>query len=203
MRVHQMRRRFGLAPKALAHLGFAREMRMQHLDDERAAKLHMLGVIDMGHTARAQSMHDAIAIPGQAPERADLGIRRLRRASGDLGQRRRATRALNGDSAVPRAAVRAKQSAYPPNCNRTKSYGGQGPDTQTPSAASRRSSSATAASKSDQWARSIKKDACEPSDATGSSAVVPAGDATAGYSPVALGATPEIGVHVTACPASD
>ena len=41
-----MRGRLGLAPESLAHFGFAREMGVQHLDDERAAKLHMLGVID-------------------------------------------------------------------------------------------------------------------------------------------------------------
>src|SRR5579862_9658051 len=107
VRVDQMSCGFGFPTKALAHLGLTSEMRVEDLDDQRPPELNVLGVIDMCHAARAEPMNDAVAVPRQTPQRTNLGIRGLRRSTGDLRQRRRAARALNGDSAVPRAAVRA------------------------------------------------------------------------------------------------
>ena len=52
--MQELRARLGLAPEALAHLRVAREMAEQHLHDELAPELHVLGGVDARHAAAAR-----------------------------------------------------------------------------------------------------------------------------------------------------
>ena len=56
VRVNELGGGLRLAPEPLRHFRVAGEMRVQHLDDDAARQLRLLGNVDIGHSTAAEPM---------------------------------------------------------------------------------------------------------------------------------------------------
>jgi hypothetical protein len=118
--VLQLARGLGLAAEAHPHLLVAREVRVEHLEHERPLELRVLGAVDVRHAAAADAAQHAVAVPGRAAQRRDLGVGRLGGHAGELGKGVRAAAAFGGHRAVPGAALGTEQVSLRTACARNR-----------------------------------------------------------------------------------
>ena len=160
VRVHELRRRLRLAAEALAHLGVAREMRVQHLDRRRARSSGIvLGAVHVRHAAAAEPPEDAIAAARRAAQRGDLLVGLLARRA----RRPRAARPCSGCTTRRARDSRCRIRDRTPSALRTASARSRtaatGPYTRRASRASRFCSSRTMSLNSSHRSRSTRNDA--------------------------------------------
>ena len=120
VRVHQLRCRFRLTLEPLAHLVLARQMRMQHLDHHWRVERDIQGVINAGHAAFADAMHDRVASARNLAQRRHRWIRRRLPAIVGLRHPDTTAYATRRLAAIPASTISAEHR-QPPNCMRTKS----------------------------------------------------------------------------------
>src|SRR6185369_5129818 len=106
----------------------ASEVRVQNLDHDGRVEGDVERVINARHSAFTDAVHDGVTAAGHLSKRGDRWIRGRLAAIGALGHADPATHATSCLAAIPAAAISAEHP-QPPNCMRTKSYGGHGPVT--------------------------------------------------------------------------
>src|SRR5688572_15706831 len=111
--MRELARSLGLTTEALAHLAVAREVGMEHLDDERALQGSMRRVVHMRHATAPQAPRDAVAATHDPPEHADLVVRFLHRHRRQLWELLAAPGTGDGARAIPGSAVGAKHLSAP------------------------------------------------------------------------------------------
>jgi hypothetical protein len=74
---------------------------MHHLDHDRTIERYVQGVVDVGHSAFAYSMHHAVSPAGYVTESSDCRIRRLDVAIDDDWPKLAAAQTARGVSAIP------------------------------------------------------------------------------------------------------
>jgi len=106
--MHQATCGFGLAAKADAHFGVAREMSVHDLHGERATESFVFCVVDVRHAAGANAPEDPIPIAHSLTQCGDHRVRHFG-LDADRGELGAALEAGFGGASVPGAAARTEQ----------------------------------------------------------------------------------------------
>jgi hypothetical protein len=108
--MHELRSGLRFSAETLGHFGVASEVRMENLEHNPTRQLDLLGHIDLGHSAAAESMKHPIAIAGGATKARDLFGRLLERRTRELWQRIGAANADRRRRSIPSTTLRTEHS---------------------------------------------------------------------------------------------